>query len=194
MGEKLTAKGRNEMKIMIASDLHGSAYYTRELLDAFAREGAERLLLLGDLLYHGPRNDLPQGYAPKEVIAMLSPLKDKIVAVRGNCDAEVDQMVLPFPIMADYLPFPYGERTLYLTHGHVYGEDNPPPLSAGDILLGGHTHIPKVAEHEGYTFLNPGSVSIPKEGSAHGYILLTGDTFFFKALSGECYREHKIVN
>ena len=180
------------MKIMIASDLHGSAYYTEKLLTALAREGAERLLLLGDLLYHGPRNDLPRGYAPKEVIAMLSPLKDKIIAVRGNCDAEVDQMVLPFPIMADYEVLPLGGRSLILTHGHVYGEDAPPPHAAGDIVLGGHTHVPKVAEHEDYVFLNPGSVSIPKEGSAHGYLLFDGNVFFFKTLDGVCYREYKI--
>ncbi len=181
------------MKILIASDLHGSAYYTERLLAAFAREGAERLLLLGDLLYHGPRNDLPRGYAPKEVIAMLSPLKDQILAVRGNCDAEVDQMVLPFPIMADYEVLPIGDRSLLLTHGHVFGEDNPPPHAEGDIVLGGHTHVPRAAEHDGYTFLNPGSVSIPKEGSAHGYLLFEEGVFFFKTLDGACYQKYEIA-
>ena len=174
-------------KFLIASDLHGSARYTRELLDAFAREGADRLVLLGDILYHGPRNDLPDGYAPKEVIALLSPYADRILAVRGNCDTEVDQMVLPFPILADYAVISAGERLLYLSHGHKYGEDTPPPMAKGDILLGGHTHVVKKVEKNGYVYLNPGSVSIPKEGTAQGYILFDGVTFTFKTLAGEAY-------
>ena len=174
-------------KWLIASDLHGSAYYCRRLLDAFAREGAERLIFLGDILYHGPRNDLPRDYAPKEVIALLSPYKDRIFAVRGNCDTEVDQMVLPFPILADYAVLTAGERTVYLTHGHKYGKDNPPPLRQGDILLCGHTHVTAKDVGEGFVYLNPGSLSIPKENTPNGYILLDGDTFRFKTLGGEEY-------
>ena len=121
------------MKLMIASDLHGSAYYTHQLLDAWDREGAPRLFLLGDILYHGPRNDLPEGYAPKEVLAMLNERKDRIFCVRGNCDAEVDQMVLDFPIMADYAVLTEGERLIYATHGHVYNTAHLPPLQPGDI-------------------------------------------------------------
>ena len=127
------------MKLMIASDLHGSAYYTHQLLDAWDREGAPRLFLLGDILYHGPRNDLPEGYAPKEVLAMLNERKDRIFCVRGNCDGEVDQMVLNFPIMADYAVLAEGERLIYATHGHVYNTAHLPRYSAGDILLHGHT-------------------------------------------------------
>ena len=114
------------MKWMIASDVHGSAKWCREMLEAFDREGADRLLLLGDLLYHGPRNDLPEEYAPKAVLAMLNERRDKILAVRGNCDTEVDQMVLTFPIMADYAVLPLGKHLIYATHGHHFGEDNPP--------------------------------------------------------------------
>ena len=179
-------------KLLIASDIHGSALYLEALLDAFAREGADRLVLLGDILYHGPRNDLPAGYAPKRCIELLSPLKDRILAVRGNCDTEVDQMVLPFPILADYAVIAAGERLIYLSHGHKYGEDNPPPLAKGDILLGGHTHVAKIAEKEGYTYLNPGSISIPKENTPQGYILFDGDCFLFKTLDGAIYDEYTI--
>ena len=130
------------MKLLIASDIHGAAGYCRQLLDAWDREGADRLLLLGDVLYHGPRNDLPPDYAPKEVIALLNARKDKIFCVRGNCDTEVDQMVLEFPILADYAVFTAGQRLVYATHGHVYNTAHLPPLQAGDILLHGHTHVP----------------------------------------------------
>ncbi len=133
------------MKWMIASDLHGSAYYCRQLLDCFALEGAERLILLGDLLYHGPRNDLPRDYAPKEVISLLNGVKNRLFCVRGNCDTEVDQMVLDFPIMADYAVFPVEDRLMYVTHGHVFNLDNLPPIQPGDLLLHGHTHVPSLA-------------------------------------------------
>ena len=172
------------MKWMIASDLHGSAYYTRLLLEAMDREQPDRLLLLGDLLYHGPRNDLPRDYAPKEVIAMLNPLAGQVFCVRGNCEAEVDQMVLDFPVLADYCLIPAGKRMLYVTHGHVWTEDRPPRLAPGDILLTGHTHIPKCADHGDYVYLNPGSVSVPKAGSWHGYMTWEGETFLWKDLAG----------
>ena len=116
------------MKYMIASDIHGSAYYCRAMLDAFEKEGADRLILLGDILYHGPRNDLPRDYAPKEVIAMLNAKKDALLCVRGNCDTEVDQMVLDFPILADYAVLDLGKKLLYLTHGHHHNEKTPPPM------------------------------------------------------------------
>ena len=178
------------MKWMIASDLHGSAFYCKKMIEAFERERADRLLLLGDLLYHGPRNDLPEGYAPKEVIPLLNGLKPALLCVRGNCDAEVDQMVLDFPILADYAVLPLGGRLVYATHGHVHNLKNLPPLAPGDILLHGHTHIPAWTEFgEGNLYLNPGSVSIPKEGSAHSYMTLEGETFLWKTLEGEVYRE-----
>ena len=178
------------MKWMIASDLHGSAYYCKKMVEAFEREGADRLLLLGDLLYHGPRNDLPEGYAPKEVMPLLNGMKSKLLCVRGNCDAEVDQMVLDFPILADYAVLPVGQRLVYATHGHVHNLKNLPPLAPGDILLHGHTHIPAWTEFgEENLCLNPGSLSIPKDGSAHSYMTLEGETFCWKTLGGETYHE-----
>lgn len=171
------------MKWMIASDLHGSAYYCRKMLEAFEREGADRLFLLGDLLYHGPRNDLPREYAPKEVIPLLNGKKEKLFCVRGNCDAEVDQMVLEFPVLADYAVLPVGQRLIYATHGHIYHVKNLPPLAPGDVLLHGHTHVPAWTEFgQGNLYLNPGSVSIPKENSPHSYMTLEGNTMQWKEL------------
>ncbi len=171
------------MKWMIASDLHGSAYYCRKMLEAFEREGADRLFLLGDLLYHGPRNDLPREYAPKEVIPLLNGKKEKLFCVRGNCDAEVDQMVLEFPVLADYAVLPVGQRLIYATHGHIYHVKNLPPLAPGDVLLHGHTHVPAWTEFgQGNLYLNPGSVSIPKEDSPHSYMTLEGNTMQWKEL------------
>lgn len=171
------------MKWMIASDLHGSAYYCRKMLEAFEREGADRLFLLGDLLYHGPRNDLPREYAPKEVIPLLNGKKEKLLCVRGNCDAEVDQMVLEFPVLADYAVLPVGRRLIYATHGHIYHVKNLPPLAPGDVMLHGHTHVPAWTEFGQENFyLNPGSVSIPKENSPHSYMTLEGNTMQWKEL------------
>ena len=171
------------MKWMIASDLHGSAYYCRKMLEAFEREGADRLFLLGDLLYHGPRNDLPREYAPKEVIPLLNGKKEKLLCVRGNCDAEVDQMVLEFPVLADYAVLPVGRRLIYATHGHIYHVKNLPPLAPGDVLLHGHTHVPAWTKFgQGNLYLNPGSVSIPKENSPHSYMTLEGNTMQWKEL------------
>ena len=177
------------MKWLIASDIHGSATYCRQLLDAFDREGADALLLLGDLLYHGPRNDLPEGYAPKAVIDLLNARREKIFCVRGNCEAEVDQMVLTFPVLADYMLLPLGDRMIYATHGHHASETNPPPLPQGSILLHGHTHGPACRECAGGWYLNPGSVSIPKEGSPRGYMILENKTFTWKTLAGEAWKE-----
>ncbi len=176
------------MKLMIASDLHGSAFYCKQLLTAMEREQPDKLLLLGDILYHGPRNDLPEGYAPKEVIAMLNPLREQLLCVRGNCDTEVDQMVLDFPILADYALLYAGSRTVFATHGHHYNTACPPPLAKGDILLHGHTHVPAWQEFgNGNLYLNPGSVAIPKENSAHSYMMLTDSGFVWKDLGGSVY-------
>ena len=174
------------MKWMIASDIHGSAKWCEKLMDAWQMEQPERLLLLGDLLYHGPRNDLPEDYAPKKVLAMLNAIAPELLCVRGNCEAEVDQMVLNFPVMADYGVFMLDGRLIYMTHGHVYGEDNPPPLKDGDILLCGHTHVPVLRRHEGFTYVNPGSVSIPKNDSAHSYCTLEDGWIEWKDLARDC--------
>ena len=182
------------MKWMIASDIHGSACYCEALLEAFDRENADRLLLLGDILYHGPRNDLPEGYAPKSVIAMLNARKDRIFCVRGNCDTEVDQMVLEFPILADYCLLTAGNRLIYATHGHNYNLDALPPLQPGDILLHGHTHIPAWNPFgQGNLYLNPGSVSIPKAGSLRGYILLDGTSASWRTLASQEYHHLELA-
>ena len=172
------------MKWMIASDIHGSEAFCRKLLEAYDREGAERLLLLGDILYHGPRNALPFEYAPKVVISLLNERRNDILCVRGNCDAEVDQMVLEFPIMADYTIVREGNVTVFATHGHIYNEKNVPGFAKGTVLLNGHTHVPKCTVHEDYIYMNPGSVSIPKENSHHGYMIWEGNTFTWRDLDG----------
>lgn len=177
------------MKLLIASDIHGSSYYCRKLLEAFDREKTSRMLLLGDILYHGPRNDLPRDYAPKEVIAMLNPLREEIYCVRGNCEAEVDQMVLDFPVMADYCLLPLGEQMIYATHGHIYNENNLPPMKDGDILLHGHTHVPRADLVGQHWILNPGSVAIPKGGSSQGYAVLENGIFTLKKIDGAAYKE-----
>ena len=178
------------MKWLIASDIHGSAYFCRKLMEAAEREGADRLLLLGDLLYHGPRNDLPAEYDPKQVLAMLNQKKEKIYCVRGNCDSEVDQMVLEFPMMGDYCLLPVGERVIYATHGHRFHMHALPPMQPGDLLLHGHTHIPAWQPFgQDNFYLNPGSVSIPKEGSEHSYLILSGTEFVWKNLSGCAYHQ-----
>ena len=153
------------MKCIIASDIHGSAYWCGKLMEQIEAEQPDRILLLGDLLYHGPRNDLPRDYAPKQVIPMLSRYKDIIVAVRGNCEAEVDQMVLPFPCLADFALVESDGVSMYLTHGHHHNPDNLPPVKAGTVFLSGHTHVKLDKTVEGVRCLNPGSVSIPKDGS-----------------------------
>ena len=153
-------------------------------------EEADRLVLLGDILYHGPRNDLPKEYAPKEVLGLLNARKEEILCVRGNCDTEVDQMVLEFSILADY-GFLYEQgRMIFLTHGHKFNEEHLPMLKKGDILLHGHTHVPVCREHESYVYMNPGSVSIPKEGSAHSCMIFENGVFLWKDLDGEAYREY----
>lgn len=177
------------MKLMFASDIHGSAYYCRKMLEAYRMEKAERLVLLGDILYHGPRNDLPREYAPKEVIAMLNPLKEEIYAVRGNCEAEVDQMVLEFPVLADYSLILADKVCFYATHGHVYNEKHLPPLKNGDVLIHGHTHVLRAVEKEGYFLLNPGSVSIPKEGNPPSYGIYEDGVFTIKGFDGEKLKE-----
>lgn len=169
------------MKLLIASDIHGSAYWCGRLMEEIRREDPDRILLLGDLLYHGPRNDLPRDYAPKKVIPMLSAVKEKILAVRGNCDAEVDQMVLPFPCMADYAQLLVDGKTFYLTHGHHAAPNSLPPLPGGSIFLSGHTHVKLDETVGGVRCLNPGSVSIPKDGS-HSCLFYENGHFSFRIM------------
>lgn len=176
-------------RIMIASDIHGDAQTAERLLAAYKESRAEKLVLLGDILYHGPRNDLPSGYAPKKVIELLNRFKDEILAVRGNCDTEVDQMVLSFPILADYAYLSFDGLSIFATHGHNYNTHKCPPLRAGEILLHGHTHVPAAESFgEGNWYINPGSVSIPKESSPKSYILYDNRRFSFRTLEGEEYK------
>ena len=175
------------MKIMVASDIHGSAYYCQKMTEAYKNSGAQKLLLLGDILYHGPRNDLPKEYAPKKVIEMLNNISDEILCVRGNCDSEVDQMVLKFNIMAEYAIIYDGERMIFATHGHKFNKDNLPSLKKGDILLHGHTHIPVNESIYGITVMNPGSVSIPKENSWHGYMIIENGTYTWYDFDGNSH-------
>lgn len=177
------------MRYMIASDIHGSAYYCEKMVEAYRREGADRLILLGDLLYHGPRNDLPRGYAPREVIEMLNAMKSEIFAVRGNCEAEVDQMVLAFPVLADYAVLDTGTRLLYLSHGRVYNEEHLPPLQKGDVFMYGHTHVLRAEKKGDYTFLNPGSVALPKEGNVPTYAILEDGVFSVRDFEGNIIKE-----
>lgn len=180
------------MRFFIASDIHGSQYYCKKMLDAFVSEKADRIILLGDILYHGPRNDLPRDYAPKKVIEMLSPLRDKLLCVRGNCDTEVDQMVLNFPILAEYALLPVCDRLIFITHGHKFNTSSLPAISKGDILLHGHTHVPKCEEFDGYIYMNPGSVSIPKENSPNSYMTLEDGVFEWKDLDGNSYMKFSL--
>lgn len=170
------------MKLMFASDIHGAADCCEKMLKRFDEEKAERLFLLGDILYHGPRNDLPADYAPKKVIAMLNERKQQLFCVRGNCDTEVDQMVLDFPIMAEYALLYLDGRTVFLTHGHKFSADNPPLLNDGDILLHGHTHVQTIDESRRYTYMNPGSVSLPKNGMPKSYMIYEDGFFSLREL------------
>ena len=176
------------MKIMIASDIHGSEYYLKKLLERYEEEKCEKLFLLGDILYHGPRNDLPKEYNPKGVIGALNRLSDKVLSVRGNCESEVDQMVLGFSVMAEYMNVFADGVEMFLIHGH-----NIPESVKRGIVISGHTHIPVWNKHDGYIHLNPGSVSIPKENSRHSYMVYEDKTFFWKDVeTGEVYNELEI--
>ena len=178
------------MKWFVFSDLHGSAYYCEKVVEAFEREGADKMLFLGDILNHGPRNDLPERYGPPEVIDMLNRYRDRIIAVKGNCDSDVDQAVMQFPLSADFAVVTVGDRAVYITHGHVYNENNIPPLVKGDVLLHGHTHIPAWEVHDDFIYANPGSVAIPKGGSWNSYMILTDDGMTWKDMDGNIKMEH----
>ena len=180
------------MKIMAASDLHGSAWCCERVLEAFKREQADRLVLLGDLLYHGPRNPLPRAYDPKQCFESLNAVKDRILAVRGNCDAAVDAAVLDFPIEAESLLLAMGGHTVFATHGDVWNEEHPPLLQKGDILLTGHFHESACRVHENYIYMNPGSPALPKD-DCRGYLVLTEEGAAWKDLSGSVYRSYSFA-
>lgn len=180
------------MKLMIASDIHGSAFYCKKMIDLYKKEKVDKLLLLGDILYHGPRNDLPKEYNPKNVIAILNTMKQEIIAVKGNCDTEVDQMVLDFPIMAEYALLYINGITLFATHGHKFNKETVTNLKKSDILLNGHTHIPTYEETEKFIYMNTGSISIPKNNSQNSCIILEENTFYWKNLDGGIFDKYMI--
>lgn len=180
------------MKIMIAGDIHGSAYYCEKLLKLFEGSGADKLVLMGDLLYHGPRNSLPEGYDPQKTVLLLNSVADKLLCVRGNCEAEVDQMLLDFPVMADYALVLLGSTQAFVTHGHLFSKQSPPRMGSCKLLINGHTHVPAFENCGDFVYVNPGSVSIPKENSEHGCIVTDGINFDFISLDGKIYRQERI--
>jgi len=179
------------MKYMVVSDIHGSAYYCGKMAEIFKISGADRLLLLGDLLYHGPRNDFPKDYEPQAVVAILNDLKKYIYCVRGNCDSEVDQMLLEFPIMSDYCVLSLSKRAVFATHGHIFNKDNMPPIQSGDVILHGHTHVLEAEKFKDCYILNPGSISIPKGGNSETYGMLTDEEFMIYNLDNELVKKIK---
>lgn len=170
------------MKLMFLSDIHGSVFYAKQALEIFEKEEADYLIILGDVLYHGPRNPLPKDYDPKEVAPLLNEYREKIIAVRGNCDSEVDQMMLDYPMMSDYSTVLYNKKRIFVTHGHVYNQINMPKLSKGDVLISGHTHIPVAEKNDEIFILNPGSITLPKQNNPNSYAVLEDDLFEIKDL------------
>ena len=179
------------MKWMVASDLHGSAYWCEKLVEAFEREQADRLILLGDILYHGPRNPLPEGHDPQRCAEILNRIRNRVVAVRGNCDASIDQVMLQFPIMADYMLLDLGEKLVFVTHGDQWGNDAPPAMAKGGVLVTGHTHVSACTVHPDFLYLNPGSPALPKDEGHRGYLLLDSRGAVFCEMDGTVYREKK---
>ena len=178
------------MKLLICSDIHGDLDSMEKVLDAYKTENADKILILGDLLYHGPRNDLPSTYAPKKIIELLNANRENIFTVRGNCDTEVDQMVLNFPILADYSIFYLDGLTVFATHGHHHNTETPPPLRRGDILLHGHTHVLKIEEFgDENTYINPGSAALPKNGNPRTYTVYENRKFTIKEFTGAVVAE-----
>lgn len=172
------------MKYMFASDIHGSAYYLKRLLDKFERSGAEQLILMGDLLYHGARNDLPEEYGTKDCTTMFNMYANRIIACRGNCDSEIDQMVLQFPIMSDYNVLELNGITFFQTHGHLYNPEKLPPMGVCKAFVYGHVHLPIARKQDDVYILNPGSTSIPKGGNASSYAMLDGNVWTIKDFEG----------
>lgn len=180
------------MKILIASDIHGSGYYCEKLVEFYKKSGVKCLVILGDVLYHGPRNALPREYDPQRVVSLLNPIADDIICIKGNCEADVDGMLLEFKINEN-CHLLLGDSIIHAEHGHVNGEHNPPRIPRDSVLLNGHTHVPAFTRYNGFTYINPGSVSIPKEGSCHSVIVTDGQRFdFYDLETGEVYRSETL--
>lgn len=173
---------------LVISDIHGSLDGALLVKNAFKKHNADCILCLGDILYHGPRNDLPNDYYPKKVIPILNDLANYIISVRGNCDAEVDQMVLDFACTSDYNIIPYQNNKIFMSHGHIYSPNNLPTLNKGDLFLSGHTHIPTAElNNEGIYLLNPGSISLPKNGHPKTYGTLQNNIFNIYTIENDLY-------
>lgn len=181
------------MKLLIVSDIHGSEYYAKEIERVYKEENPKYIILLGDILYHGARNNLPKGYNPQSVIEILNRYKEKIVAVRGNCDSEVDQMVLEFDIMSNSSNILIDRHRMFITHGHLYNEDRMPNIPLGTIFLSGHTHIPRVEFKDGFYFINPGSTTLPKKNSKNSYGIYEKNNFKIKDFEGNIIKEINIL-
>ena len=180
------------MKLFIISDIHGSSFYLKKAIKYFEEERADYLIILGDILYHGARNELPKGYKPKEVIEILIKYANKIMAVRGNCDSEVDQMVLNFPIMATYSNMIFNGKRLFITHGHIYNEEKDVNMDENSLFLSGHTHILRAEKIKGIHYLNPGSISIPKNNNPNTFAILEDNKFIVKDLDGNVILKYEI--
>ncbi|MCI5722415.1 MAG: phosphodiesterase [Erysipelotrichaceae bacterium] len=174
-------------KFLVVSDIHGDFDSANAMAEAFSYHQADQILCLGDILYHGPRNVLPSGYAPKKVIQLMNQYKDKIIAVRGNCDGEVDQMVLEFPITSDYNVLYFENHKIFMSHGHIYSPDKLPPLNTGAAFLSGHTHIPTTTNRDGILLLNPGSIALPKQNHPQTYAILDENGFTIYTLDHQIY-------
>ena len=179
------------MKLMVISDIHGSLFYLKKVIEIFEKNNYDKILILGDELYHGPRNPLPKEYNPKEAAELLNRYKNKIIAVRGNCDSEVDQMVLNFPITADYNMIFWENKKIFMTHGHIYNIDSPLPMEDGDIMIYGHFHIPIIQRKNEKMFLNPGSISLPKENNPNSFGVFENGSFYIKDMEENILNEIK---
>lgn len=177
------------MEYIVISDLHGSLEAANIVIEAIKHHNINRVLCLGDILYHGPRNTLPIDYNPKEVINILNSVSNKITAIKGNCDSEVDQMVLQFPILADYNQFYIGNKKLFMTHGHIYSTENTSHLDKGDIFLFGHVHLPIAEIQNDIYILNPGSSSLPKQNHPKTYAILNDNGFIIYTFDHKIYKE-----
>lgn len=177
------------MKLMFLSDVHGSLYWLNRALEKVSEERPDQIVMLGDFLYHGPRNPLPEGYNPGQVAEVLNENKQRIIAVRGNCDSEVDQMLISFPIMADYAMLYHEGRRIYVTHGHGFSMDHLPPLMENDIFIQGHTHVPVAEYRDGIFLLNPGSIALPKNNYPNSYGIMENGAFAVKDFEGEIVKQ-----
>lgn len=177
------------MKILVVSDIHGSLFYTKKAIEKFNEEKADQILLLGDVLYHGPRNPLTEDYNPAEVADLLNEYKHKIIAVRGNCDSEVDQMVLNFPMMGDYHILMMDGYKIFATHGHLFNRNQMPELNKGDGFIHGHFHLPMAEDLNGVNYMNPGSISLPKENNPNSYGIIEDNVFTIKDLNNNIIKK-----